>query len=149
MQCVEGIKHLLKNTTALTPAEQLNLEYPRPATKRSRLSQLSHEELQNMLWENTFFMTSTSNNAKMQWPYSGENMPETVWYYPVCLYCSCGGSGAWSLQDTVHLYPSSPAGFLHIGLPTHTHMYRVVMGREVKVLSLFPTFQLSIISCFD
>lgn len=87
---------------------------PHPATKRSWLSQLSHEELQNVLRENTIFMTRVYNNAKMQWPCSGENMLETVWYDPLCLYCSGGGSGAQSLQGNVHLNQLSCWLFTHI-----------------------------------
>lgn len=60
------MRHLLKSATVPAAVEQLNPENPHPATKRSRLSQLSHEELQNMLRENTSFMTSTPNNAEMQ-----------------------------------------------------------------------------------
>lgn len=52
----QGIRHLLKSTT---PVKQLNPENPRLAAKRSRLPQLSPEELQNMLRENIFFMTIT------------------------------------------------------------------------------------------
>lgn len=58
-------------------------------------------------------------------------MLETVWYDPVCLYCSCGGTGACRKLCT---YPSSPAGFLHIDPQhqhTHTHIHTVVMDWEV------------------
>lgn len=70
-------------------------------------------------------MTSTHNNAKMQWPYSGENMLKTVWYDPLCLYIIAVEEvepGAFSILLT---YPSSPAGFLHIDppRPPHTHMH--------------------------
>lgn len=59
-------------------------------------------------------MTRVYNNAKMQWPCSGENMLETVWYDPLCLYCSGGGSGAQSLQGNVHLNQLSCWLFTHI-----------------------------------
>lgn len=97
-----------------------------------------------MLWENTFFMTSTYNNAKMQWPYSWENMLETVWYDPLCLYCSCGG---WSLQDTAHLVQLSCWLFTCTPPCTHTHVCTQLLwaGNWFGLhyfSSLFFTFQL-------
>lgn len=126
------MRHLLKSTTALTPAEQLNPENPSSATKRSRLSQLSHEELQNMLWENTFFMTRTYNNAECSDLTMGRTCSRqfdmTLSAYIVAVEELEPGA-----CRKLCTYPSSPAGFLHIDPQhqhTHTHIYTQLLWTE-------------------
>lgn len=125
MQCSGAIRHKAPFKRHHSPSHQLSSWIQRIPTRQQKghaCHSWAMKSFRTCSGKIPFSWRSAYNNAKMQWPYSGENMLETVWYDPVCLYCGSGGRGAWCVQEAAHLPQLSCWLLTHSSSNTTAHI---------------------------